>query len=113
MIRRPPRATRTDTLFPYTTLFRSLPELPLPDRTGLRIGGAVTLETVLGSLYVALQLAAIFCCVGAANALGSASQLLRYVTGALYEIGIACIIALTFAPQLATDARREIGRAHV
>src|SRR3546814_4551182 len=28
MIRRPPRSTRTDTLFPYTTLFRS----PLPHR---------------------------------------------------------------------------------
>src|SRR3546814_20318314 len=28
MIRRPPRSTRTDTLFPYTTLFRS------PDRAG-------------------------------------------------------------------------------
>src|SRR3546814_2479012 len=26
MIRRPPRATRTDTLFPYTTLFRSQPD---------------------------------------------------------------------------------------
>src|SRR3546814_1238084 len=25
MIRRPPRSTRTDTLFPYTTLFRSTP----------------------------------------------------------------------------------------
>src|SRR3546814_14719792 len=32
MIRRPPRATRTDTLFPYTTLFRSLDP-------GLRRGG--------------------------------------------------------------------------
>src|SRR3546814_19137524 len=33
MIRRPPRSTRTDTLFPYTTLFRSamaeMPELAL------------------------------------------------------------------------------------
>src|SRR3546814_9778576 len=28
MIRRPPRSTRTDTLFPYTTLFRSV--LPQP-----------------------------------------------------------------------------------
>src|SRR3546814_17102408 len=27
MIRRPPRSTRTDTLFPYTTLFRSLAQL--------------------------------------------------------------------------------------
>src|SRR3546814_12637127 len=29
MIRRPPRATRTDTLFPYTTLFRSSLSLPV------------------------------------------------------------------------------------
>src|SRR3546814_7470123 len=29
MIRRPPRSTRTDTLFPYTTLFRSECWLPL------------------------------------------------------------------------------------
>src|SRR3546814_10290026 len=28
MIRRPPRSTRTDTLFPYTTLFRSPARLP-------------------------------------------------------------------------------------
>src|SRR3546814_15675760 len=27
MIRRPPRSTRTDTLFPYTTLFRSAKDL--------------------------------------------------------------------------------------
>src|SRR3546814_9122176 len=43
MIRRPPRSTRTDTLFPYTTLFRSQIKLP---RTGeLRVpaknGGTV------------------------------------------------------------------------
>src|SRR3546814_15959342 len=31
MIRRPPISTRTDTLFPYTTLFRSLPALTLAD----------------------------------------------------------------------------------
>src|SRR3546814_1128238 len=29
MIRRPPRTTRTDTLFPYTTLFRSLKRIPV------------------------------------------------------------------------------------
>src|SRR3546814_4567700 len=35
MIRRPPRSTRTDTLFPYTTLFRSFPirgEVPQADQ---------------------------------------------------------------------------------
>src|SRR3546814_2729221 len=30
MIRRPPRSTRTDTLFPYTTLFRSKSKKPCP-----------------------------------------------------------------------------------
>src|SRR3546814_5317942 len=34
MIRRPPRSTRTDTLFPYTTLFRSPVPLPLPTSFG-------------------------------------------------------------------------------
>src|SRR3546814_17772704 len=34
MIRRPPRSTRTDTLFPYTTLFRS----PLREVVDLRLG---------------------------------------------------------------------------
>src|SRR3546814_1111377 len=29
MIRRPPRSTRTDTLFPYTTLFRSILDVPV------------------------------------------------------------------------------------
>src|SRR3546814_6332156 len=29
IIRRPPRSTRTDTLFPYTTLFRSRPRRPV------------------------------------------------------------------------------------
>src|SRR3546814_10761367 len=35
MIRRPPRSTRTDTLFPYTTLFRSLAD---------RLGGEEGIE---------------------------------------------------------------------
>src|SRR3546814_14820390 len=34
MIRRPPRSTRTDTLFPYTTLFRSILEA-VPRRQSL------------------------------------------------------------------------------
>src|SRR3546814_8360358 len=34
MIRRPPRATRTDTLFPYTTLFRSKATIR-PDIAGI------------------------------------------------------------------------------
>src|SRR3546814_3328436 len=34
MIRRPPRSTRTDTLFPYTTLFRSIVPLRPAGRGG-------------------------------------------------------------------------------
>src|SRR3546814_5657695 len=37
MIRRPPRSTRTDTLFPYTTLFRSLDFLEPRQRRGSRL----------------------------------------------------------------------------
>src|SRR3546814_1917877 len=36
MIRRPPRSTRTDTLFPYTTLFRS--QRPDPPRYAVAAG---------------------------------------------------------------------------
>lgn len=88
------------------TVLVELPQLPLPASTGIKIGGVVTLEAVLAALWVGLQLAAILLCVGAANALGSARRLLRSVPGALYEVGIAAVIALTFAPQLATDAAR-------
>src|SRR3546814_10861955 len=43
MIRRPPRSTRTDTLFPYTTLFRSARRAvlnPVLDHRNLTRGGA-------------------------------------------------------------------------
>src|SRR3546814_14560538 len=41
MIRRPPRSTRTDTLFPYTTLFRSIER---PD--GTRLTALVSIEPI-------------------------------------------------------------------
>src|SRR3546814_5570091 len=40
MIRRPPRSTRTDPLFPYTTLFRSIPHHRAPLRLLHRAEGA-------------------------------------------------------------------------
>src|SRR3546814_16170227 len=39
MIRRPPSSTRTDTLFPYTTLCRSLIEALLPHRRAQELIG--------------------------------------------------------------------------
>src|SRR3546814_19250853 len=50
MIRRPPRSTRTDTLFPYTTLFRSDPDIAivqerhLPEWLAVQMVGLVILE---------------------------------------------------------------------
>src|SRR3546814_2953847 len=53
MIRRPPRSTRTDTLFPYTTLFRSQPGLEIqPGRQveiGVRGPGEAVHATVLAT----------------------------------------------------------------
>src|SRR3546814_7510923 len=48
MIRRPPRSTRTDTLFPYTTLFRSAARLTSAPSGSLRaISNRVCADTVV------------------------------------------------------------------
>src|SRR3546814_12569753 len=56
MIRRPPRSTRTDTLFPYTTLFRS--ELDAPALI-LRIAERGDFRGDLGAFGIGLRPAAL------------------------------------------------------
>src|SRR3546814_1673868 len=51
MIRRPPRSTRTDTLFPYTTLFRSIDE----DRAGSRGRNVITRLEAVGEFLLDLE----------------------------------------------------------
>ncbi len=88
-----------------TPLF-TVPQVPLPDwASTIRIGGEVTLESLLYAAYDALRLAAILACLGAANALASPRRLLRYLPATLYDVGTAVVVGLTFAPQLVTDAR--------
>src|SRR3546814_10052181 len=50
MIRRPPRSTRTDTRFPYTTLFRSL-SLVLPSTASSTIGDRIQIVLLGGSSW--------------------------------------------------------------
>ncbi len=88
------------------TLF-TLPEIPLPQwAQGIRLGGRVTAEAVVFAAYDGLKLATLLICVGAANALASPTRLLKSLPGALYETGVAVVVALTFAPHLIADVQR-------
>ncbi|MGW2859133.1 energy-coupling factor transporter transmembrane component T [Streptomyces sp. NPDC001205] len=98
------------------TLF-TLPELPLPAwAKGIRVGGRVTAEGMLFALYDGARLATLLICVGAANALANPARLLKSLPGALYEAGVAVVVAMTFAPNMVADvvrlrtARRLRGR---
>lgn len=83
-----------------------LPEVPLPASSGLRAGGGVTLESVLGALYDGLRLATLLLCFGAANVLANPRRLVKAAPAALHEVGVALTVAVTVAPQLIDSARR-------
>ncbi|GGS94614.1 energy-coupling factor transporter transmembrane component T [Streptomyces chromofuscus] len=92
---------------PGTHTLVTLPEVPLPAwAQGIRLGGEVTAETLVFALYDGLKLATLLICVGAANALAGPTRLLKSLPGALYETGVAVVVALTFAPHLIADAQR-------
>ncbi|MFE1307957.1 energy-coupling factor transporter transmembrane component T [Streptomyces sp. NPDC058755] len=92
---------------PGTHVLLTLPEVPLPHwAQGIQLGGEVTAEALLFAGYNGLKLAALLICVGAANALASPARLLKSLPGALYETGVAVVVALTFAPHLIADVQR-------
>jgi energy-coupling factor transport system permease protein len=92
---------------PGSTVLLTLPEVGLPGwLAGVRLGGAVTAEGLVFALYQGLQLLAVLAAVGAANALADPRRLLRSVPGALYEVGVSLVVALTYAPRLVEDAVR-------
>lgn len=100
-----------------THVLVTLPEVQLPDwMAALRLGGEVTLESVIFAACDGLRLATLLACVGAANSLASPSRLLKAMPPALYEVGVSVVVAMTFAPQLVADlgrvrqARRLRGR---
>lgn len=90
-----------------TTVLVPMPGLALPEwLAGVRLGGDITLESLLYAFYDGLRLATILICVGAANSLASPSRLLKSMPAALYEVGVSVVVALTFAPQLVADVTR-------
>src|SRR3546814_8417808 len=113
MIRRPPRSTRTDTLFPYTTLFRSCPD----------VGDAFEVGQMMRAVpaVIALHVRA-FARDDARRQAVPARPITakEAVTGSEREArpAVACAAALAVgAPGDGAcgllDAKSEIGRAHV
>ncbi|MBY8877819.1 energy-coupling factor transporter transmembrane protein EcfT [Actinacidiphila acidipaludis] len=92
---------------PGTHVVVTLPQVPLPHwAQGVRIGGRVTAEGLVFALRDGMKLATLLVCVGAANALANPARLLKSLPGALYEAGVAVVVAMTFAPHLVADVAR-------
>src|SRR3546814_9945082 len=126
MIRRPPRSTRTDTLFPYTTLFRSV------DRIGHRPFGVIFLELpgAVGDGAVTLRREGdIEFLPHAQHPGGGRERIVPQIPGHLEEIDVAALrdraahigmaVAAAFpamehpGPDAYRAAAKQIGRAHV
>jgi energy-coupling factor transport system permease protein len=84
-----------------------LPSAPLPHWLGgISIGGDVTGEAMINAFVSGLRLAVLIACFGAANALAHPARLVRILPAALYEVGVAVVVALTFVPELAESVTR-------
>src|SRR3546814_14548240 len=98
MLGRPPRSTRTDTLFPVTTLVRSRSE-----REFVRVGMFESLSGKLGEVFERLR-------KRGALTESDVSEALREVRVALLEADVALPVVKTFIDGVKA---KEIGRAHV
>src|SRR3546814_15652302 len=116
MIRRPPRSTRTDTLVPYTTLFRSelVRRAPL-DRAERRIAlvGLADLakdvavgDEVIGILAIILALE--FVAIAAGRIVGAARD--PGAAGGVGFLGIGGVVALAADRDADRVVREKIGR---
>src|SRR3546814_11767290 len=100
MIRRPPRSTRTDTLFPYTTLFRSYAYFLVPSKRALNADAQKRLDAIetLGDLGSGFALATHDLEIRGAGELLGQDQ-----SGQIEEVGFTMYAELL--------ARAAIGRA--
>src|SRR3546814_13095203 len=93
MIRRPPRSTRTDTLFPYTTLFRSETGIAALQHEGLQI------------LAAGLQVDHML--VSRRQDVGAAAHHRLHRLGAALEIEHASVQAFRFEIEIGSASCRE------
>src|SRR3546814_9236508 len=125
MIRRTPRSTRTDTLFPYTTLFRSV-RAELPRRAEAAVEVAVVLEQAVTVVaFVAGQRIAFQALRqrGARAGFDAVAIEVQAAAGVELLVGNAreqvgpgrdlVVVAHAGAPLVDVDIGVEIGRAHV
>jgi energy-coupling factor transport system permease protein len=85
----------------------TVPHIPLPGfMSGVRLGGAVSADSVVAASYDGLRLATLLCCIGAANTLANPKRALRVLPAALYELGVTITVAITVAPQLVESVQR-------
>src|SRR3546814_17182078 len=101
MIRRPPRSTRTDTLFPYPTLFRSDGE----SRSGCRSDDSAHIDDIqaIGLCRIEVQ-----------DLLVPRSAQDKHVaSGAAHKHIIAAVSVERIVASAAGESVDKIGRAHV
>src|SRR3546814_2357359 len=89
MIRRPPRSTRTDTLFPYTTLFRS--DRPVVVEVDLQRG------TRAGDVGVVVIVLGVADALGCRRGRGSARRAVRRVRSEEHTSELQSLMRISYA----------------
>src|SRR3546814_8224621 len=122
MIRRPPRSTRTDTLFPYTTLFRSYGLVADPATVAQHMQAIIELVPSDAAALIQDQLVNVAATAASKAGLGLAIALFFSIYGATRASG-AIITALgviyeeedgrSIVRGYLLSARNKNGRAHV
>lgn len=89
------------------TKLATLPIVPLPHwLAGIRIGGVITQERLLSSIHEGLIIVAVISLFGAAVSLTSPHKLLRVTPVAIYEFGVATVIATSALPNMVQSISR-------
>src|SRR3546814_16699235 len=119
MRRPPPRSTRTDTLFPYTTLFRSrrVARLQVDDQL-IEQTTRFTFCHIAGTEAIHLFLVVVACNVAAQRTASSDEEGIELVDRLLIIVDVARIDRLGIREFVdrriqSADTIKQIGRAHV